>query len=208
MASTWICVLMNYFVEGWWSQSIDQYYVDSFSTLITVSFTFTILGPFFNAILRYRCKMDTLGHSILENYLWSPLCIVFFGGLSMHLSWALLAYLFSVDMQWGTTAKVRNASLYLTIGTGSIQFLEGITQNYPRFQIHVSACDHGYRDDGRFSLCCASDVADPGIFPLFTAWINIGESFCSSACFKSSAYVFLLLRDVKCGKWISRRYAF
>src|SRR5579862_8984440 len=62
MASTWICVLVNYFVEGWFSQTIDQYYMDSFSILITVSFVFTIFGPLFNAILRYRCRMDSFGH--------------------------------------------------------------------------------------------------------------------------------------------------
>ena len=106
MASTWICVLVNYFIEGWFSQSVNQYYMDSFSILITVSFVFTIFGPLFNAILKYRCKMDSFGHALVENYMWTPMFIIFFGGLSMHLSWALLCYLLSIDMQWGATAKV------------------------------------------------------------------------------------------------------
>jgi len=106
MASTWICVLVNYFVEGWFAQTIDQYYMDSFSILITVSFVFTIFGPLFNAILRYRCKMDGFGHALVENYMWTPVFIVFFGGISMHISWALICYLLSIDMQWGATAKV------------------------------------------------------------------------------------------------------
>ena len=106
MASTWIYVLVNYFVEGWFAQSIDQYYMDSFSILITVAFVFTIFGPVFNAILRYRCKMDSFGHALVENYMWTPMFIIFFGGLSMHLSWAIICYLLSIDMQWGATAKV------------------------------------------------------------------------------------------------------
>jgi H+/Cl- antiporter ClcA len=110
MASTWICVLVNYFVVGWFAQTIDQYYMDSFSILITVSFVFTIFGPLFNAILRYRCKMDSFGHALVENYMWTPVFIIFFGGLSMHISWALICYLLSIDMQWGATAKVLDKS--------------------------------------------------------------------------------------------------
>ena len=106
MSSTWICVLVNYFVEGWFAQTVDQYYMDSFSILITVSFVFTIFGPLFNAILRYRCRMDSFGHALVENYMWTPMFIIFFGGLSMHISWALICYLLSIDMQWGATAKV------------------------------------------------------------------------------------------------------
>jgi hypothetical protein len=87
-------------------RSIDQYYRDSFSTLLSVFFIFTLFGPLFNAILRYRCKMGSFGQLLLENYLWTPMLIVFFGGLSMHLSWALICYFLSIDMQWSSTAKV------------------------------------------------------------------------------------------------------
>lgn len=121
MASTWIYALVNYFLEGWFAQSIDQYYIDSFSTLITVTFIFTICGPLFNAILRYRCKMDSFGHALVENYMWTPMFIIFFGGLSMHLSWALLCYLLSIDVQWGSTAKV-----------SSPNFLEFMIRNWKR----------------------------------------------------------------------------
>lgn len=178
MASTWICVLVNYFVEGWFSQSIDQYYMDSFSILITVSFVFTIFGPLFNAILRYRCKMDSFGHALVENYMWTPMFIVFFGGLSMHLSWALLCYLLSIDMQWGATAKVprfRSFQQYLTIlGIGSVKLLEGVAQDYPGFQVYVYDCDQWDCYDDCFSVCGASDMANTGIFPLFAAGIDVG----------------------------------
>jgi hypothetical protein len=106
MASTWICVTVNYFVEGWFAQSVDQYYEDSFSILITVFFVFAVFGPLFNAILRYRCKMDGFLHALIENYMWTPMFVIFFGGISMHLSRALICYLLSIDMQWGATAKV------------------------------------------------------------------------------------------------------
>lgn len=35
---------------------------------------------------------------------------VFFGGISYHISTALLAHLFHVDMQWGATAKEKEDS--------------------------------------------------------------------------------------------------
>lgn len=112
MASSWINFLVNYFLEGWFVQSIDQYYKDSFSTLLSVFFVFAIVGPLFNAILRYRCKMGSFGQLLMENYMWTLMFIVFFGGLSMHLSWALICYFLSIDMQWSATAKVTPPRFY------------------------------------------------------------------------------------------------
>jgi hypothetical protein len=42
---------------------------------------------------------------VLENFKWIPLLTVFLGGISLHVSQALLSHMFSVDMSWGATAK-------------------------------------------------------------------------------------------------------
>jgi hypothetical protein len=42
---------------------------------------------------------------VLENFKWVPLLTVFLGGISLHVSQAILAHMFSIDMSWGSTAK-------------------------------------------------------------------------------------------------------
>lgn len=36
---------------------------------------------------------------------WTPLFTVFLGGISLHVSKALLCHLLSIDIQWGATSK-------------------------------------------------------------------------------------------------------
>jgi hypothetical protein len=193
MASTWICVLVNYFIEGWFSQTVDQYYMDSFSILITVAFVFTIFGPLFNAVLRYRCKMDSFMHALVENYMWTPMFIIFFGGLSMHISWALICYLLSIDMQWGATAKVTPQRPWLTLGIGGIKFLEGITQDHQGFQMDVCICYFRDHDDVGHCVCGAGHMADPWILSLFAAGIDVGKSLCAPARIESPVDVVFVL---------------
>ena len=111
IGSSWIMLIINYFLTGWCPGSLDQYYLGSFNVFITVIAVFTIAGPIMNAVLKYRCKMSSFLESLVENYMWIPLFVIFFGGLSLHISLALLAYFFSVDMQWGATAKVSPLNL-------------------------------------------------------------------------------------------------
>jgi len=43
--------------------------------------------------------------ALVENSTWVPFFFFFFGGLSIHLTTALLAHMFSYNMQWGATTK-------------------------------------------------------------------------------------------------------
>jgi len=106
IGSSWIMLIINYFLTGWCGGMLDQYYLASFGVFLTVLMVFTAAGPIMNAVLKYRCKMSSFFESLVENYMWIPMLVVFFGGLSMHISFALLCYFFSVDLQWGATAKV------------------------------------------------------------------------------------------------------
>jgi hypothetical protein len=42
---------------------------------------------------------------VFENFKWVFLLAIFLGGLSLHVSQALLAHMFEVNMVWGATAK-------------------------------------------------------------------------------------------------------
>lgn len=42
---------------------------------------------------------------VFENFKWVFLLGIFLGGLSLHVSQALLAHMFEINMTWGATAK-------------------------------------------------------------------------------------------------------
>lgn len=49
--------------------------------------------------------MKTNVSLVITNFKWLPLLTVFLGGISLHVSQALLCHMFSIDMTWGATAK-------------------------------------------------------------------------------------------------------
>lgn len=42
---------------------------------------------------------------MLNNFKWVPLFSIFLGGLSLHISKALLCHFFELNIQWGATSK-------------------------------------------------------------------------------------------------------
>jgi hypothetical protein len=42
---------------------------------------------------------------VYENFKWILMLAIFLGGLSLHVSSALLAHMFEIDMTWGATSK-------------------------------------------------------------------------------------------------------
>lgn len=105
IAAAWVLTTANYFLKGWWKFHLDQYYVDSWQVWFTILIVFTGLGNIGLASMRYRAKEKTLISALLENFKWVVLMAIFLGGLSLHVSSAILAHMFEVDMSWGTTAK-------------------------------------------------------------------------------------------------------
>lgn len=71
---------------------------------------FSLLGNVSLAIIRYRLSEKSLWSALLENFKWMPMMAIFFGGLSFHLSLAILSHMFSINMEWGTTAKEKDDS--------------------------------------------------------------------------------------------------
>jgi cellulose synthase/poly-beta-1,6-N-acetylglucosamine synthase-like glycosyltransferase len=105
IGSAWILTLLNYCIVGWFNGHLDHYYVDSFKIYFAIIVVFNALGNLALAVMRYRVEETTLLIALWENFRWIPLLTIFLGGISLHVSQAILSYLFSIDMSWGATSK-------------------------------------------------------------------------------------------------------
>ncbi|EXJ84976.1 hypothetical protein A1O3_05651 [Capronia epimyces CBS 606.96] len=105
IGSAWILTLVNYCIIGWFNGHLDHYYIDSFKIYFAIILVFTALGNVALAVMRYRVENTTLVAAFWENFRWVPLLTIFLGGISLHVSQAILSHLFSVDMTWGATSK-------------------------------------------------------------------------------------------------------
>ncbi|KAJ7573930.1 glycosyl transferase family group 2-domain-containing protein [Mycena floridula] len=96
--------ILNYLLLGLAPQ-IDRFYLKSFEIFLACTVVFPGLGNVGFTLLEYRIGHRTLLSALMENLRWVPFFTFFFGGLSIHLSTAILAHLFSYDMTWGSTGK-------------------------------------------------------------------------------------------------------
>jgi hypothetical protein len=117
LGSAWILTLVNYVIIGLFNGHLDHYYLDSFKIFFSIIIVFSALGNFALAILRYRIGESGLLRALFTNFKWIPLLSIFLGGVSLHVSQALLCHFFSIDMQWGATSKeVEDISFFEAIG--------------------------------------------------------------------------------------------
>ncbi|KAK3296862.1 glycosyl transferase family group 2-domain-containing protein [Chaetomium fimeti] len=105
IAAAWLLTLGNYFITGWFYGLYDKYYLDSFAIYISIIVVFTGLGNLSLAVLRYRLSEQSLLSAYFENLKWIPMFCIFLGGISLHMSQAILSHFFEIDMAWGATAK-------------------------------------------------------------------------------------------------------
>ncbi|KAL2353394.1 glycosyl transferase family group 2-domain-containing protein [Cryomyces antarcticus] len=116
IGSAWILTLANYFLTGWLNGHLDHYYIDSFKVYFAIIIVFSALGNVALAVLRYRIEEKSLFAAFIENFKWVPLLSLFLGGISLHVSQALLSHMFGIDMSWGATAKeVENTTFFKEI---------------------------------------------------------------------------------------------
>jgi cellulose synthase/poly-beta-1,6-N-acetylglucosamine synthase-like glycosyltransferase len=104
IAAGFILSLVNYFILGL-ALGVDNYYLHSFEVWLACTFVFPVLGNVAFTLLEYRLSIRGIGSALAENLTWIPFFFFFFGGLSIHLSQALLAHLFSYNITWGATKK-------------------------------------------------------------------------------------------------------
>ena len=105
LASAWILTLANYFLVGWFNGHLDHYYLDSFRVYVAIIVVFTLMGNVALAVLRYRIEEQALFSALIHNFTYLPMMTIYLGGVSLHVSHALLSHLFSIEMNWGATAK-------------------------------------------------------------------------------------------------------
>ncbi|EXJ56310.1 uncharacterized protein A1O5_12577 [Cladophialophora psammophila CBS 110553] len=102
---SWVFALMNYLVLGWVGSYVDWYYIEAFRWFFGTAIVFGCLGTVSLAVHRFRAENRNLLIAFLENLMWLPMITCFFGGISVHVSRALLCHLLSINMTWGSTAK-------------------------------------------------------------------------------------------------------
>jgi hypothetical protein len=105
IGAAWVMTTANYFAIGWFNGYLEQYYVDSWKVWFSIIIVFNGLGNIALAVMRYRIGERSLLYALFENFKWTFMLAIFLGGLSLHVSQALLAHMFEVDMTWGATAK-------------------------------------------------------------------------------------------------------
>jgi len=100
IAATWPLTILNYFIQGWYIFNLDHYYNSSFNLWVAIVVVFSAAGNLTLAIFRFRGEGKPLLASLFENYKWVPMFFIFMGGISMHVSQAILSHLFSIDMRY------------------------------------------------------------------------------------------------------------
>ncbi|KAJ7692095.1 glycosyl transferase family group 2-domain-containing protein [Mycena rosella] len=104
IAAATVGSIMNYLLLGI-GPDIDRFYLHSFEILLACTVVFPGLGNLGFTLLEYRLGHRNFFTALIENLRWVPFFLFFFGGLSIHLSTAILAHMFSYDMTWGSTVK-------------------------------------------------------------------------------------------------------
>ncbi|KAH8202362.1 hypothetical protein TruAng_003435 [Truncatella angustata] len=98
--------LVNYFAFGWvGGEHLDHSYLPSFDILCGTLFIFMVASPICFAWFRHRIGQKMFLWAVLESFMWMPFFLIFFGGLSWHVSYSLLAHLFNLPIEWSSTAK-------------------------------------------------------------------------------------------------------
>ena len=105
IGAAWIMTTANYLAIGWFNGYLDKYYIDSWKVWFSIVIVFNGLGNIALAVMRYRIGDRSFLGALLENFKWILMLGIFLGGLSLHVSQALLAHMFEIDMTWGATSK-------------------------------------------------------------------------------------------------------
>ncbi|KAF9220635.1 hypothetical protein BS17DRAFT_310069 [Gyrodon lividus] len=115
IAASGVLSLMNYLLLGF-AIPTDGYYQHSFEVFLSILAVFPGAGNLGYTMLEYRLGHRSLIDSLIETCTWIPFFFFFFGGLSIHLSVALLAHMFSYNITWGATKKeVERSNFFIEV---------------------------------------------------------------------------------------------
>ncbi|KAJ7364628.1 glycosyl transferase family group 2-domain-containing protein [Mycena albidolilacea] len=104
IAASTILSTLNYLLLGL-ALNVDGFYMHSFEIWLACMVVFPAAGNVGYTILEYRLGGRSLIDAAIENATWIPFFFFFFGGMSIHLTTALLAHMFSYNMTWSATKK-------------------------------------------------------------------------------------------------------
>ncbi|KAJ6629846.1 glycosyl transferase family group 2-domain-containing protein [Mycena sp. CBHHK59/15] len=104
IAASAVLSIINYLILGL-ALNIDGFYMHSFEIWLACTVVFPGAGNLGYTLLEYRLGQRSILSALVENLTWVPFFFFFFGGLSIHLSTALLAHMFSYNITWGATKK-------------------------------------------------------------------------------------------------------
>ena len=105
IASAVPLTVANYCLVGWLNDDVDQFYMTSWKNFVGMTFVFSLISPLGYAMLRHRLGQEPFCRSLWESAVWTPMLVLFFGGISLHLLEAVSCHLLSIKMEWTTTAK-------------------------------------------------------------------------------------------------------
>ncbi|KAG1848118.1 glycosyl transferase family group 2-domain-containing protein, partial [Suillus subluteus] len=115
IAAAAILSLVNYLLLGFQIE-VDGFFLHSFEVWLACTVVFPGVGNLGFSLLEYRLGHRNLLASAIENVTWIPFFFFFFGGLSIHLSQALLSHLFSYNITWGATKKeVERSNFFIEV---------------------------------------------------------------------------------------------
>ncbi|PWN23478.1 hypothetical protein BCV69DRAFT_243467 [Microstroma glucosiphilum] len=92
-------------LQAWSAPTLDHAFLQPFRVWIAVIVVFSGLGNLSYMISKYRARGISFITSLKEHVAWLFFMLVFFSGLSYHVSTALVAHLVSYNMTWGSTIK-------------------------------------------------------------------------------------------------------
>ncbi|KAH6870447.1 glycosyl transferase family group 2-domain-containing protein, partial [Alternaria rosae] len=116
LGCSWALTILNYFLIGFFNGWLDHYYINSFRVYFAIIIVFSVLGNIALAVLRYRIGEGSILGGLWTNIKWIPLLTIFLGGISLHVSQALLAHFVSWPLEWGSTSKeTEQVSFFLAI---------------------------------------------------------------------------------------------
>ncbi|KAF8954800.1 glycosyl transferase family group 2-domain-containing protein [Flammula alnicola] len=96
--------LINYVLLGF-QFPVDGFFMHSFEIFLATTVVFWGSGTLGYTLLEYRLGHKKLLYAFFENLMWIPFFFFFFGGLSIPVTQAIFAHLFSYNIQWSATIK-------------------------------------------------------------------------------------------------------
>jgi hypothetical protein len=150
---------------GWYLPRLDRFYYPSFGIFFALVLVFTVLGNVCLAVMRFRADNKPLMNGLVENLKWIPLMTIFTGGMSMHVSQALLSHLFSIEMSWGATGmslkrtpellKAKDTNTLYSQGTRRQHILRRACKGRQEVQVHIRLLWVLCCNDGGAGFVCA-----------------------------------------------------